>query len=230
MVKYNTKNAKLTNLQLSKLKIAVKNNEGTTLRLGAKNFNKEGLPHELFLTQKQITKLRNSVNNNMSTDIKLSKAQIQKIIMSGSGLGSILMRILPKLIKPATSVLKNVAAPLGLSASMSGIDGAIQKKKIHGTGTTVKFSNKEINNMVNIVKALEDSDVLMKGVSKTLKNDAQNVGALPILPMLLGTLDSSLIGNLLTGRALFRADSGKCDCGQGIYCSDEGLFRAGQGI
>ena len=49
--------------------------------------------------------------------------------MSGSGLGSILMRFLPKLIKPATSILKNVAAPLGLSAAMSGIDGAIQKKK-----------------------------------------------------------------------------------------------------
>ena len=49
--------------------------------------------------------------------------------MSGSGLGSILMRLLPKLIKPATSILKNVAAPLGLSAAMSGIDGAIQKKK-----------------------------------------------------------------------------------------------------
>ena len=91
MVEYNTINAKLTNLQLSKSKTAVKNNEGTTLRLGAKNFNKEQLPHELFLTQKQITKLRNS-NNNMSTDIKLSKAQIKKIVMSGSGLGSILMR------------------------------------------------------------------------------------------------------------------------------------------
>ena len=77
MVDYSTINAKLSNLQLSKLKIAVKNNEGTTLRLGAKNFNNEQLPHEL-LTQKQITKLRNSINNNMSTDIKLSKTQIKK--------------------------------------------------------------------------------------------------------------------------------------------------------
>ena len=50
------------------------------------------------------------------------------IIMSGSGLGSILMKFLPKLIKPATSVLRNVAAPLCLSAAMSGIDGAIPKK------------------------------------------------------------------------------------------------------
>ena len=98
-------------MQLSKLKTTVKNNEGTTLRLGSKNFNKQELPHELFLTQKQITKLRNSINNNMSTDIKLSKAQIKTIIMSGSGLGLILIRFFPKLIKLATSVLKNVAAP-----------------------------------------------------------------------------------------------------------------------
>ena len=53
MVEYNTINTKLSNLQLSKLKIAIKNNEGTTLRLGAKNFNKEELPQELFLTQKK---------------------------------------------------------------------------------------------------------------------------------------------------------------------------------
>ena len=49
--------------------------------------------------------------------------------MLGSGLGSVLLRFLPKLIKPAISVGKNILAPLGLSAAMSGIDGAIQKKK-----------------------------------------------------------------------------------------------------
>ena len=52
MVEYNTINTKLSNLQLSKLKIAVKNNKGTTLRLGTKNFDKEELPNELFLTRK----------------------------------------------------------------------------------------------------------------------------------------------------------------------------------
>ena len=90
MVEYNAINVTLSNLQLSKLKAAVKNNEGTTLRIGNKNFNKEELPRELFLTTRQITKLRNKIENNMSADMKLSKAQIKKIIMSGSGLGSIL--------------------------------------------------------------------------------------------------------------------------------------------
>ena len=83
MVEYNTINTKLSNLQLRKLKTAVKNNEGTTLKISNKNFNKEELPHELFLTQKQVTKLRNKIENNMSVDIKLSKAQIKKIVMSG---------------------------------------------------------------------------------------------------------------------------------------------------
>ena len=78
MVEYNKINAKLSNIQLSKLKNTVKNNEGTTLRISSKNFNSDNLPHELFLTQRQITKRRNNIENNMSSDIKLSKAQIKK--------------------------------------------------------------------------------------------------------------------------------------------------------
>ena len=82
----------------------------------------------MFLTQKQITKLRNKIESNMSTDIKLSKAQIKKIIMSGGALGSILGRLLPKLIKPAISLGKNILVSLGLSAAMSAADAGIQKK------------------------------------------------------------------------------------------------------
>ena len=76
MVEYTKVTAKLTNLQLSKLKKAVKNNDSTTLRIGIKNLNKEDLPHELLSTTRQNTKLRNAINNNMATDLKLSKAQI----------------------------------------------------------------------------------------------------------------------------------------------------------
>ena len=107
----------------------------------------------------------------MSTDIKLTKAQINKLIKEGSALGSILARILPKLIKPAISLGKNILVPLGLSAAMSATDAAIQKK-LHGYGTkTVKFSNKYLDDVTKIVKALEDSDVLMKGITEALKND-----------------------------------------------------------
>ena len=83
MVEYSKIDCNLTNIQLNKLKKAVKSNEGTTLRLGIKNFNKDELPHELLLTSRQNTKLRNAINNNLATDIKLSKAQIKKLIRLG---------------------------------------------------------------------------------------------------------------------------------------------------
>ena len=78
MVEYSEINCKLINVQLNKLKKAVKSNEGTTLRLGLKNFNKDEHPHELLLTNRQNTKLRNAINNNSATDIKLSKSRNKK--------------------------------------------------------------------------------------------------------------------------------------------------------
>ena len=71
---------------MSKLKKAVQQNNGTTLRIGNKNFNIAELLHELFLTQTQLNKLKEKVENNMSADIKLSKAQInKKIKMNATG-------------------------------------------------------------------------------------------------------------------------------------------------
>ena len=87
MVEYSNVNIKLSNTQLKKLKTAVENKTGTTLRMNFKMFNGNDLPHELLLTTRQKTKLRNSFNNNMSTDLKLSKGQISKIIQSGGFLG-----------------------------------------------------------------------------------------------------------------------------------------------
>ena len=83
MVEYNTVNSKLSNSQLNKLKSAVKNKQGRTLRMNARMFNGNNLLHELLLTTKQTTRLRGTIENNMSTDIKLSKAQIFKIIQFG---------------------------------------------------------------------------------------------------------------------------------------------------
>ena len=225
-------NLKLSSSQLNKLKNAVKelnqrNNSGTTLRTGNKNFNKAATIHKLFLTQTQINKLKEKIENTMSGDIKLNKAQINKILKSGGALGSILGRILPKLIKSAISLGKNILAPLGLSAAMSATYAAI-KKKMYGSGAkTVKFSNENINNMTKIVKALEDSDVLLRGVNETLKSDIIKVVLYLLLPMLLGTLGVSL----LSGRGMYRAGTNnKCNCSQGMYRAGKGLFRAGKGI
>ena len=147
MIEYNKINVKLSNLQLSELKKATKNNEGTTLRIGAKMFNQNDLPHELYLTQRQTTKLRNNIENNLSTDIKLSKAQIKKILTEGGNLGALLSKFADPLMKIAKTLVPKVPTTLGLSAAVSGIDGLIQKK-IHGSGnTTLIISNEELNDI-----------------------------------------------------------------------------------
>ena len=74
---------KLSDLQLNKIKSAVKNQTGVNLRMNIKMFEGNNLPHELLLTTRQKTKLRNKFENSMSTDIKFSKGQIAKIIQYG---------------------------------------------------------------------------------------------------------------------------------------------------
>ena len=129
MVEYNKVNVKVSNMQLKKLKDAVKNNTRTTLRISSKIFNGNDLSHELLLTTRQKTKLRNTFNNNTSSDIKLSKAQIKKIILSGGFLECLLSKLVGPLIKVAVLLAKNVLAPSGITAAASALDAGIQKKK-----------------------------------------------------------------------------------------------------
>ena len=125
MVEYIKVNVKLSNTQLKKLKDAVKNNTGTSLRISLKMFDGNNLRHELLLTTRQKTKLRNAFNNNMSTDIKFSKAQITKIIQSGRFLGSLLSKLAGPLMKVAIPLPKNILAQLGITAAASAIDAGI---------------------------------------------------------------------------------------------------------
>ena len=210
MVEYSKINCKLTNVQLNKLKKAVKSNDAVTLRLGIKNFYKDELPHELLLTTRQSTKLRNAINNNSAIDIKLSKAQIKKLIQSGGFLG----KLLSKLAGPLMKLAKNVLAPLGLTAAMSAIDGSIQKK-IHGYGVKLIIEQENMNDIMKIIEALENSGILLKGVSKTIENETKEQRG-GFLSMSLGILGASLLGNLLTGgKGIMRA-------GDGIVCAGEG--------
>ena len=218
MVEYNTLNVKLSNSQLNKLKSAVKSNERRTLRMSARMFNGNNLPHELLLTARQTTKLRNSIENNMSTDIKLSKAQISKIIQSGKFLG----KILGLLLKTGLPLLKSVIKPLGLlhlTAASSAIDAGVQKK-IYGSGiTTLVISNEEMNDIMKIIQTLEDSNILLKRVTKTIKNETKEQKG-GFLSMLLGTLGDTLLGDLLTNKL----------SGKGTLRAGEGTIRAGEGI
>ena len=97
------------------------------------------------------------------------------------------------------------------------------KKKIkkHGSrNTTLIISNEKMNDIMKSVQALEDSNILLKGVTKIIKNERkeQKWGFLSIL---LGALGASLLGNLLSGKEIVRADFGKN--------KRKGIVRAGSG-
>ena len=89
--------------------------------------------------------------------------------------------------------------------------------------TALIISNDEIHDIIKIVKSLEDSGLLLKGVTETVQNEVKEQKG-GFLSMLLGTLGASLLGNLLTGKGIYRAGKGK-----GINRAGEGIVRAGYG-
>ena len=115
-------------------------------------------------------------------------------------------------MKVALPVAKNVLAPLGLTAAMSAIDGSIQKR-IHGSGVKLIIEQKDLNHIMKIIEALENSGILLKGVSKMIENETKEQRG-GFLSTLLGTLGASLLGNLLTG-------------GKGMMRAGDGIIRAG---
>ena len=167
----------------------------------------------MLLTARQNTKLRNAINNNFSTDIRLSKVQIKKLIQSGGFLCKLLSKLAGPLMKVALSLAKNVLAPLGLTAAMSTIDGSIQKK-IHGSGVKLIIEEEDMKDIMKVVEALENSGILLKGVSKTIENETKEQRG-GFLSMLLGTLGASLLGNSLAGKGIMRAGDGIVRAGSG---------------
>ena len=80
---------------------------------------------------------------------------------------------------------------------------------MHGSGnTTLKISNEEINDIMKIIQALETSNILLKGVTKTIKNETKEQKG-GFFSMLLGTLGASLLGNILTRKGILTAGSGQ---------------------
>ena len=80
--------------------------------------------------------------------------------------------------------------------------------------TTVIISNDEMKDIIKIVKSLKDSGLLLKGVSKTIKNEAKEQKG-GFLSMLLGTLGASLVRNILAGKGINRAGEGIVRAGYG---------------
>ena len=207
---YNTINASLSESQISKLKNALKNRTGVSLRLSRNMLGSdpEQFPHELMLTDTQVNKL----NRQPTADIKFSKTQITKMSQSGGFLASLMRFAMP--------LLKNVIAPLGLTAAMSATDAGIQKK-IRGYGqrggdVSLTISAKDMTDIMEIIKALESKGIVIPGTSRTVSNEIKEQRG-GFLGMLLGTLGASLLGNLLSGSK-----------GRGIVRAGEGIFRAGE--
>ena len=175
-------------------------------------FNGNNLPHELLLATRQTTKLRNAIENNMATDIKLSKPQISKIIQSGGFLG----KLLGPLLKTGLPLLKSVIKPLGLLGLTAATSADVQKKKKKNTWFwSSSDSVPKTTTLIISNKALENSGVLLKGVTETIKNETKEQKG-GFLSMLLGTLGASLLANLLTGKGIVRAGKGTVREGEGI--------------
>ena len=106
MTQYNSLNVKLSNLQLNKLKSAIKNETEVVLRLSSNMIddNETKFPHKLLLTNRQVANLCKAFANYLSTDIKLSKTQLSKMMQSGGFIG----RLLGPLQKTGLPLIKNV--------------------------------------------------------------------------------------------------------------------------
>ena len=120
------------------------------------------------------------------------------------------MPLIKNVLKP---LAKSALIPLGITAAASATDGAIHKKMFGSSNTTLIISNEEMNNIMKIVKSLEESGLLIKDVSKTVKNEAKEPKG-RFLRMLWGTLGASLLGNLLSGKWTIRANVGTIRAGQ----------------
>ena len=144
------------------------------------------------------------------------------------------------MIKP---LAKSILIPLGLTAAASAADAGIHKKilgsgRCHSTCSAsyntkiLIISKDEMNDTIKIVKSLEDSDLLLKGVTETVQNEVteQKRG---FLTMLLGTLGATLLGNILTGQGVKTTSQGRginrAGKSRGVNRAGEGVLRAGYG-
>ena len=200
MTQYDSLNVILSNSQLNKLKSSMKNGTGVVLRLSSNmvgNSDDEvNFPHKLLLSNRQTLSLRKAFNNHTSADIKFSKAQLTKMQKGG------FLNFLMTLLKSGLPLLKSVVKPLG----MLGLTAAA-----FGNNITFIISNDDMQDLLKIVKSLEDSGILLDGITETVKNKVKEQKG-GFLSMILGNLGASLLGDLLaknlSGRGVIRAGEG----------------------
>ena len=194
--------------------------------------------HKLLLTNRQVSNLRKAFANYLSTNIKLSKTQIPNMIQSGGSLGRLLDPLLktrlPLIKNVIKSLAKSVLIPLGITAAASAADAEMHKK-ILGSGhnnTTLIISNNEMEDIIKIVKSLEDSGLLLKGVTGTVQNEVKKQKG-GFVTMLLGRSGASLLGKHLAGKGVIATRQGReinrAGKGRGINRTGERIVRDGYG-
>ena len=132
------------------------------------------------------------------------------------------LKFLMPLLKSGLPLLKSAVKSLGmlgLTAAASATDATINKNILGSGGhATLIISNDDMQDLLKIVKLLEDSGILLDGITETVKNEVKEQKG-GFLSVLLGTLGASLLGDLLT----------KNLSGRGVIRAGEGTIRAGYG-
>ena len=155
------------------------------------------------------------------------------MIQSGGYLGKLLVSLLktglPLMKSVITPLAKSVLILLGLTAAALAADAGIHKKILGpDNNTTLIISNKDMDDLIKIVKSLEGSRLFLKGITESVQNEINEQKG-GFLSMLLGTLGASLLGNLLTGKGAFHARKRVNKKGKGIDRAGEGIEKAGEG-
>ena len=167
-------------------------------------------PHKLLLTNRQVSNLRKAFANH--TKAQLTKMQNDEFL-----------RFLAPLLKSGLPLLKSVMKPLGilgLTAAASETDAAIHKNVlITRNHATLIISNDDLNDLLKVIESLENSGILLDGITETVKNEVKEQKG-GFLIMLLGTLGARLLGNILAGKGVIRAGYGS---------KGQGTIRAGYG-
>ena len=215
MTQYNTLNIKQSNSQVNKLKSGIKSGTEVTLKfsenvIGDSN-DETNFSHKFLSTNTQVARLCKVIANGLSANIKLSKTHLDQIVQSEGFLGRRLGQLLKNgmLMKNILkSLAKSVLMTLELAAALA-TDGVIPKKTFESGMRTFIISN----DVMKIVKSLVETGLLIKGISKIIKDAVKNQKD-GFLKMLLGTLGASLLGNLLTDKGTIRPAEGMNCFGQ----------------
>ena len=140
--------------------------------------NENNFPHKLLLTNRQVSNLRITFANHSSADIRLSKTKLSKMIQSWEFHG----RLLGPLLKTGLLLIKNMIKPLAksvlilleLTAAASAADAGVHKKLLEsGCNATLIISNDEIEDIIKMVKSLENSGLLLEGVTESVRNEVK---------------------------------------------------------